>query len=171
MNTTTREQDTVNKFNQASKDFVDKLTQFRPEDFNRVPYQDSWTPAQVAEHVFKSVNGAARGLMGSVAETDRDPGQLIPHFEQVFLDFETKLKSPDFILPTDDLIDKQQMVGDLDSVFSDVKNAALSADLSKTCMDFKFPGSGHVTGLELVHFLYVHTKRHAHQLDKIAAAF
>lgn len=40
-------------------------------------------------------------------------------------------------------------------------------DLSFICLDFELPGTGALTGLEWIHFLSTHTRRHVRQLRNI----
>jgi len=155
------------KMMETAKEFLAALNMFSQQEFNKIPFAGSWTPAQVAEHVFKSVSGIPAVLSGKVEDTSRDPGEKVPELEAIFLDFSTKLKSPDFILPSDKKHDKEEMMNSLQQSFDGIIAVAKTADLSKTCLEFEFPRSGHLTRLELVSFAHVHTKRHAHQLRKI----
>src|SRR5882757_6923972 len=38
------------------QDLISTLSAFKEEQFNLVPYEGSWTPGQIAEHLIKSVS-------------------------------------------------------------------------------------------------------------------
>ncbi|RYY60610.1 MAG: DinB family protein [Chitinophagaceae bacterium] len=158
------------KITVTSREFLDACRLFTHEEFNKVPFAGSWTPGQVAEHVYKSVSGMPSIMKGNVADTSRDPAAKVAELETIFLDFSTKLKSPDFILPSDKKHDQQEMINALSASFDQIIEIAETEDLSLTCLDFQFPNSGPLTRLELISFAHVHTKRHAHQLSKIKSA-
>ncbi|RYY57373.1 MAG: DinB family protein [Chitinophagaceae bacterium] len=163
-------QQLVKDLRETGDGFTAALDSFSPDDFNKVPFAGSWTPGQVGEHIYKSISGMPQLLNGHVEATLRDPAENIPVLEKIFLDFSTKLQSPDFILPSDKKHDKGEMVSSLGNVFARLLAIAEKEDLSLTCIDFKFPNMGHFTRQELLHFAYVHSKRHIHQLQKIKGA-
>jgi hypothetical protein len=139
---------------------------FNGTQLNSVPFEGSWTAGQVADHIIKSLGGISRLLNGPTEKTERDPGEKIKALEDLFLNFDIKMKSPDFILPGDGIQEKEatlQRIGEL-------KNEMLEAnklDLSLLCLGAEFPGFGKMTRLEWMHFFLVHTQRHTHQLKNI----
>ena len=151
--------------------FIDNLAPFTSEQFNTVPFEGSWTAGQVAEHIFKSINGVPHLLNGEGLTPNRDPAQNVASLRQMFLDFSTKMKSPDFILPSDEPKDMDALVQSIDGALKAIIDTAQDKDLTLIIKDFEFPGSGPVTRLELLNFISVHTQRHAHQLKKIKAFF
>ena len=152
---------------ESASEFLRLLKKFEPEAFNKVPFAGSWTPAQVAEHVLKSITGMPDMLRGKTSRTDRDAEAHVPQIRELFLDFSTKMKSPDFILPSDGPKDQQQIITDLQQQFDGTIAAARMVDLSATLEAFEFPGVGKLTGIELLNFLEVHTRRHSNQLQNI----
>lgn len=152
----------------STKDnFLKALGAFKPGEFNTIPFPDSWTAGQVAEHVFKSVNGVPHLLSTEGIAPDRDPAQNVPNLRAMFLDFETKMKSPPFILPSDEPKDEAQLTQALADQLSAIIETAKDKDLTLIIRDFEFPGSGPVSRLELLNFISVHTQRHTHQLQNI----
>jgi hypothetical protein len=154
----------------AKDNLLKVLAGFTPEEFNKVPFQDSWTAGQVAEHVYKSVNGTPGLLNNEDLPTQRDPEQGVPQIRAMFLDFSTKMKSPKYILPSDEPKDKDQLCKLLDENLTGVIDAAKKQDPTLTIKDFEFPGSGPVTRIELLNFISVHVQRHIHQLENICKA-
>jgi len=151
----------------AKDDFLKTLALFAQDNFNTVPFEGSWTAGQVAQHIFKSIDGVPDLIIGGSKPTERDPVQNVPGLRQMFLDFETKMKSPDFILPDDSPKDLQQLAQALKERFNAIIKNSAGADLTLTFTEFEFPGMGEVTRLELLNFISVHTQRHTHQLKEI----
>jgi hypothetical protein len=146
------------------------LKNFKQEEFNKVPFKDSWTAGQVAEHIYKSVKGGPYLLNNEGLPTQRNPEQNVPNLRAMFLDFSTKMKSPDFILPSNEPKDKNELTKLLDESLTGIIDAAKKQDPTLTVKDFEFPGSGPVTRIELLNFISVHTQRHIHQLQNICEA-
>ena len=144
------------------------LAAFNPEQLNTVPFDGSWTAGQVSEHLIKAVSAGL--LYGNTTETERPPDVMVKPLREQFLDFSTKMKSPDFIIPSDGPHDKQELTGQLQKIWEEIAEAASTLDLTKTCLDFELPGAGHLTRLEWLNFMIVHTKRHTHQLNNIYKA-
>jgi glucose-6-phosphate isomerase len=153
----------------TKNNLLNVLSSFKKEQFNVAPFKGSWTARQVTEHVYKSVKGGPFLLNNEGLPTQRDPEQNVQHLRAMFLDFSTKMKSPDFILPSDEPKDKDNLTALLDDSFTGIIAAAKKQDLSQTVKDFEFPGSGPVTRIELLNFISVHTQRHIHQLQNIYA--
>lgn len=151
--------------------FIASLHLFTPEQFNTVPFEGSWTAGQVAEHVYKSVKGVPYLLSTEGIIPNRDPALHVASLRQMFLDFSTKMKSPSFILPSDEPKDMDALISSIDDELKAIINTAKDKDLTLIVKDFEFPGSGPVSRLELLNFISVHTQRHAHQLRKIGECF
>ena len=158
----------VSELTSTGENFLAALNQFNPDNFNAIPFEGSWTAGQVAEHVFKSVNHTPELLGGDSKPTDRDPNQNTQGIRDMFLNFETKMKSPDFILPSDEPKDLASLTEKLGDRLTAIIEAAKTIDVDLTIVGFEFPGSGPMTRIELLNFLSVHTQRHTHQLNKIA---
>jgi len=143
------------------------LDRYTEQNFNSVPAVGGWTGGQVAEHVFLSASGVADALYGSVKLADRDPEQHIKLLGDIFLNFDMKLKSPDFIVPSDKPKEKKVLISSLGEVFDRIILAAESNDLDVICTMFEMPTLGMLSKKEFIWFTIVHTKRHIHQLNNI----
>lgn len=77
------------------------------------------------------------------------------------------MESPEFIIPTDNKIVKNNLVDALREKITAIVNFSKHSDLSETCLDFELPGTGPMTKLEWMYFVTYHTQRHIHQLKKI----
>lgn len=160
-------QEILNDFTESADDLLQTLSRFSKEEFNCVPFEGSWTAGQVAEHVLKSASGVPHVLNGSVKETERAVDAMLPTLTSIFLDFSTKLQSPDFIIPSNGPHDKEEMIQAMTETMEKIKSTASTADLDKTCTSFPFPQLGEMTRLEWLFFSSSHSKRHTHQLKNI----
>lgn len=157
----------IQEIDKVTADLTKAVHAFSDSEFNIVPFEGSWTPAQVAEHLTIGVDPAI--LYGNVQQVSRDPGEKIESAKAVFLDFSTKMKSPDFVLPSDNPHTKEEMAAELTGIWEKMKEGVQQLDLTLTCTDFEIPGFGAFTRLEWIWFYIFHTKRHIHQLHKIAS--
>jgi DinB superfamily len=145
---------------------IDELNLFSEEQLNVVPFEGSWTGGQVAEHLLKSA-GVVEVVFGrTTPTTDRPPDEKIPTL-RIFLDFSIKMKSPDFILPSDGFHARQPLIDQLQNDWDRLGEAVDTLDLSETCLDSEMPNVGHMTRLEWISFYVYHSKRHLHQLKNI----
>lgn len=138
-----------------------------PKDTDRVPFEGSWTAGQVLEHTDKAVSPQI--LSGNTAPVDRPADKKAGLIKKIFLDFDTKFKSPEFIEPTASVHDKDQLRDSLVSKFDALIHAAQTMNLEEECLDFEVPGMGKFTRLEWITFYMVHTQRHLQQLANINA--
>jgi hypothetical protein len=141
------------------------------EHFNTKPSPGSWSPAQVGDHLYRSY-AVLETLRGKTAPlNDRNIDEKAREFRPVFLDFDTKLESPDFILPSEKPIEQEHLLSNLQTRTDAIMEFVRENDLSAICLDFELPGAGTLTRLEWLHFISVHTQRHNHQLKNIIKHF
>jgi|KBSMisStaDraftv2_1062788.scaffolds.fasta_scaffold367614_2 hypothetical protein len=152
----------------SSSRFMRTLRTFLPEEINKVPYPGSWTAGQVAEHVHKSDQGMIFLLNGTTREADRDPAEKQEALKQVFLDFHTKMQSPERIIPENKEYDKAAILARFENDRAAMRDLLAGADWSVICTSYPFPNFGEISKLELISFVVYHTKRHIFQLEKIA---
>ncbi len=151
---------------QSFKELISLLSSVDEKKFNSVPFEDSWTPGQLADHLFKSYD-AVNVLKGKTEVPDRPYDQNVRGIKEVFLNFETKMKSPDFIIPSNEPIDKERMLRGLRTRTSAIVQIADEDNLTLLCLDFEFPENGHLTRFEWISFINFHTIRHNRQLRNI----
>jgi hypothetical protein len=142
-------------------------TRFSESELNTVPFEGSWTAGQTTQHVILACSGYAGVFAGRTQPTNRKPDLYIKELEALFLDYSTKMESPDFLKP--EIIDynKNEQTLELLNKESDLLTLAEIHDLTLTCLDFQLPGYEHFTILEWISFALIHTKRHTHQLNEI----
>jgi DinB superfamily len=134
---------------------------------NVIPYKDSWTAGQLFRHVTKSNNAMSKAMRMESKPAERDPGEKIPELRKTFLDFSTKMKSPEFIVPEEGPYEKRASIEALSQSFEKLKESTNHATLTDMADGLPL---GAITKLEVLHFVLYHTQRHLHQMKKICDA-
>ena len=150
----------------AFQELEELIHSFMEPLINEVPFEGSWTPGQVADHILKSQKGVLQVLNGKTEVANRKPDEYVHGLKDVFMDFSTKMKSPDFVLPANQPLDKSKL---LERVTTARKGweEAMKLDLTLICLDAILPGSPPMTRLEWSSFVLFHTKRHNNQLARM----
>lgn len=143
------------------------LGSLNDDQLNDAPFTGSWTPPQVLVHVTKSIFGMAEALQKKGIPAERDTSQRIEELRTVFLDFSTKLQTPDFIKPEEGVYQKQAVIEKLENAFTYFLQQAESANLDELVENLPL---GPITKLEILHFVLYHTQRHVHQMKNIVEA-
>lgn len=154
---------------------MDELTAiimaFDQHQIDTLPFEGSWTAGQVAEHVIKSIGNLPELFAANVTPTtNRLPDANVSKLRNIFLDFNTKMQSPEFILPGTPDHDKETLLQSVDELKTQMINAANTLDLTLTCNNFEMPSLGFLTRFEWLIFFIVHTQRHTLQLKNIYKA-
>jgi hypothetical protein len=160
--------DLLTELKDTKAELLTTVSSIDEDKLNVVPFADSWTAAQVAEHILNAIGVTT--LYGDTKETDRDPKEKVTATAELFLNLDIKMRSPDFIYPSDKKYTKDGLLKLVDKKFTKLINAANELDLNTTCLAFEIPGFGPFTRLEFVWFYVFHTQRHIFQLKKIAKA-
>lgn len=150
--------------------FISELSTVSPANFNRIPFENSWTPGQLAQHVALSDSGFGEMLVGETKTTVREPDAYVGGIKNILMDFTTKLKSPDFIVPEEKEYEKNELIDRLTAARYSISNSIEKLDLRQTCTGFELPQMGFITRLEAINFVIYHTLRHTNQLKNIKAA-
>ena len=159
--------DILIEMEETARKLLQTVTAFPHEQFNSIPFEDSWTAAQVSDHILKSVSGAWEMLYTATKPTNRPPERKAEAIKAMFLDFETKMKSPEFVLPGNSPMEKETLVNALEEIMAKLVSAIKSLNLSETCTAFELPGFGEFTRAEWAWFAIYHTQRHTRQLKNI----
>lgn len=146
------------------KKFVDLISSRDAKLINKIPFEGSWTIGQVARHVTKSNFGMVKALQMHGTVSERDLLQAEPKFKKIFLDFEAKYNSPEFIKPETKEYQKEDLLPDLKNSIKQLKEQREKQDLSEL---LNLEILGELTKLELLYFVLYHTQRHIHQLENI----
>jgi hypothetical protein len=146
------------------------LDSFTDEQFNTQPEYGGWTAGQVAEHLLLSAAIVETIGGNTIPTSDRQVDLYLPILAEIFLDFDKKIPSPDFLLPSEGPHDKEELLNKTKIFWDRLGMGIRLLDLTATCLDYDFPGFGKLTRLEWVNFYLWHTQRHLHQLRHIYAA-
>jgi hypothetical protein len=133
-------------------------------NINQIPFEDSWTVAQLATHVKKSNKAIWQGLQMKGAPANRSSDEREEELRNTFLDFTIKFNSPDFIVPEKKEYQKRAVVEQLENSIEQLKQLRQTTNLSEI---ISLPVFGEITKLELLYFVLYHTQRHLHQLKNI----
>jgi len=164
---TSTKEEILSAIGEAVSDMGGLMESLNEIQVNTVPYEDSWTAGQLFNHVTKSISGLGGAMLKEAPEAERDPAEKVAGFQKTFLDFSTKMQSPDFIIPDPGPYQKQQTIEALKQAFEVLKENAGKANLNELLTGLPM---GDATKLELLHFVLYHTQRHLHQLQKITDA-
>lgn len=161
-------QETLAAFEKTVYELQQTLVPFDQQLLNTVPFEGSWTAAQVVSHVQQSQSLVAGLLYGKTHRAERNPEEKIQVVKKIFLDFSTKLKSPDLILPPGEAQDKEKLLSHLETTAIKITAAIETLPLSEICEEFALPAIGEMTRMEWMYFVIYHTQRHIHQLENIS---
>jgi hypothetical protein len=154
----------VNGLNPVYDSLVSVIEKFSDDQINTVPFEGSWTPGQVADHIIKATGGIPDK---TTAPVERPFNEKVAPLEAAFLNFDQKMKSPDFVLPGNGPFVKSELVQQLQTLKAKHAYKILNKDLKALCLDIELPYIGTMTRFEWFKFLIVHSKRHLYQLNNI----
>jgi hypothetical protein len=158
----------ANEIKNAFDTFKDLVAAFTNENFNKVPFPGSWTPAQVASHIIMATDGipdehtqiATRGYKEQIGPVTA-----------MWTNYSVKMKSPDFLVPNNPLTNKLQALKEINRIKEKLVSLALEKDLTEICPDFPIPPFGELSRYEWLVFIALHVQRHAHQLREMHKVF
>jgi hypothetical protein len=149
---------------QATAQLLQLLSSFSEVDFYTIPLDDSWTAAQVYEHIIKSNESIAQALGAPGPLTQRQPDERVLEVKELFLSTTNRFQSPESVLPTSPHYEREVIIHALEKLREDIKHLSTTIDKQETV---NVPGFGELTKLELLHFIIYHTQRHLRQLKNI----
>ncbi len=156
--------DLIESLDNTTDGFLELIFSIQEDMMNNIPFTDSWTVAQVASHVTKSNKAIVQALSMDGKKAERNPGERIEELKKMFLNYETKFQSPEFIKPTQNIYKKETVVSDLEKSIGQLMETIPQINLPEI---ISLPAFGEITKLELLHFVLYHTQRHTHQLKNI----
>ena len=159
--------DLKKEINTTLSDLTSTFQLFDQERLNKVPFEGSWTGGQVIQHLILSNGGFADVMNGPSKETNRPVDQNVNGIRDSFLNFNIKMKSPEFIVPEFREYQKEKQLKTLDLIKKKINQVIDEKNLTDTCTSFEVPVLGYLTRWESLHFILYHTQRHIHQLKSI----
>jgi hypothetical protein len=157
----------LSSIDEAVSQLADLLSFLDDTEINTIPYKDSWTAGQLLRHVTKSITGMAKAMLAESKPAGRGSSEKVHQLKKTFLDFLHKMKSPEFIIPEEEIYKKQTSIEELNLSLKKLKENVNNTNLNDLVEGLPL---GPTTKLELLHFVLYHTERHLHQMRKICAA-
>lgn len=157
-------------FARAASELILLLEKVPEERFNTIPFEGSWTPGQVGDHVTKFLSGIVQVQKSPQVTAGRPVDQYEPAMRAIFLDFERKAAAPPNVVPGSGPFNRQQQVALLKEISAVIETHITEAWLGKICAGIPFPTLAELTGLEWICFGTYHLQRHTHQLETICLA-
>lgn len=161
---TTDKQELFSSLENTIAELEQIISSVNEKEINTIPFENSWTAAQVVAHVTKSLDGMGENLKKPGVITGREPDKNANDFKTMFLNFDSKMKSPPFVLPEHDVYERNELIDNLKNAGKKFTEAAHAANLPEL---LNLPPIGELTKLELIHFVLYHNQRHIHQLKNI----
>jgi len=158
------QEELISGINSVYDSFISVLGQFSDDEINIVPFEGSWTPGQVTTHIINATGGIPDKNTSSAI---RSYDEKVKPIESIFMNFDKKLKSPDFVLPGDGPFVKSELIHQLQTLKARHIEKILNTDPTALCLDFEFPFIGTMTRYEWFKFIIAHSKRHLFQLNNI----
>ena len=163
-NNTDLQEELSSSLTKIYSEYINTLKKFSDEQVNAVPFEGSWTPGQVTDHIIKATSGIPDKYTEPVTRPYDEKVSLI---ESVFLDFEAKFKSPAFVVPGNGPFDKKTLIQTLHSTLENHLKKVTESDLTELCLKFELPTIGTMTRYEWLRFIIAHMTRHHRQLKNI----
>jgi len=151
-------------FDETTSELLKTISLFNEEEINTVPFENSWTAAQVADHVMQSNKSMIQSLNEEGRSASGNVDEGVQKLKEIFLNFDSKLQSPKFILPTQERYDRKQLITELRDSVDQIKELSARIDVTEM-IDHRVLGG--ITKFEILHFVVYHTQRHIHQLKNI----
>jgi hypothetical protein len=156
----------LSELDQSTNELIAQLQQCDEANFNKSPGANSWSAAQVAEHILLLETQVNRALLAADITERQIDLKIIP-LKKGFENAEKKYVAPDFIIPSASHKNKQELIDGLKKQRDTLKQIIETTDLTHT-PKYKHPVIGDMTRLEWVYFTIYHTERHLRQLQTIA---
>jgi len=150
------------------KELNESLSSFSETELNIIPFEGSWTAAQVIRHLIMGCSGFPKLCAGKPEKTTRKPDEKVKDIEALFFNYDIKMESPEFIIPPNIKYNKNSLALSLLKIEKELLDVSENYDLTLTCMDSEIPGFGKFTIYEWISFALIHIKRHLSQLHAIS---
>ncbi len=142
-------------------DFLNLVTSVDERNINIVPFEDSWTIAQLITHIKKSNSAIVQALLMEGKPCNRNADERVNELKNVFLDFTVKFQSPAFIVPEKIEYKKEAIIQQLENSIKQIAQLRTTVNLTEI---ISLPAFGEITKYEILYFVVFHTQRHLRQL-------
>lgn len=144
--------------------FITSLQNTDDKELNEIPFQNSWTIGQVADHIVL----CSESIFDSkTKEAGRSYDENAVELRAIFTDMEQKSEAAAAVYPKVPPHNKQELIDKIRANKIQLLTIAEEKDLSLLALDMEFPYLGYLTRYEWLTFICVHTQRHLNQLNNI----
>ena len=156
----------INNIEQVTDTLVQLLQSVDQRHFNQKPAPDKWSIAQVADHIRLSNNSIAKALALNGKPVDRNPGERISELKKIFLDFQKKYQSPEFIVPTKDIYDPELLLKELQQSIQLIRERMYEDNLDEL---INHPAYRDISTIEILHVVLYDTLRPLREIKESVA--
>lgn len=148
---------------QSLNGFIDLYATLDEKKINDTPSDGVWSAGELGQHVVLATEG---GVSSKTKPADRPADKWVDDIKQTFLDFDSKFKSPPFLVPARTAYTKEGILRALKHNLQIQLQTAQNDDLTKLHLEIALPGWGYLTGYEWMKLMIYHVQRHTVQLEK-----
>lgn len=160
--------DIKEQLNKNTEALLSKIGEITEDQFHTKPDEETWSPAQVLEHLYRSEFGIPKLFTGEAkSDPNRDSEAIIEKMREQLLKSDQKLKAKGVILPGSEKILKEVLTSNFRSLRGKIAVMADEFDGKEVCTAFEHPVYGYLTREEWLYFNIFHTQRHIGQIDRI----
>ncbi|MFN1834592.1 DinB family protein [Balneola sp. MJW-20] len=153
------------RFKENTDAFIRMIKDYPDEHFNTKPDEESWSAAEIAEHIYRSEFGISKLFSGEKKVSEKLlSDQRVEKMEKIMLDTSRKAQAFGAIIPRGDLKTKEELTGKFRENREKILSAYDESDQDDLCMNFEHPMFGYLTVREWLEFNVFHTLRHMKQM-------
>lgn len=147
---------------------IEQVLNFDPALFEQQPIDQSWSAAQLTEHIYVLDRLIYNILAGETEPAARAADEKVATIQAVINNRSRTIIAPDPIVTLGKIKDQQILISKIITARKEIHTVIQTMDLSPICLGFIHKGFGPMTRLEWIEFLIVHSQRHFHQYQRIA---
>ena len=151
----------------VSEKLIRQLQRFTPDTFHKKPDPESWSAAEVGEHILIVNKNLGFVMQAGGIIPDRAPDKKLSAFKEVLLNRTIKIEAPENVKPVGAIQEQQEIIVGLQKQLQVLLQAIEEKELSELCEAYPHPRLGRLTRLEWSYFIIYHTERHSQQLEDI----
>lgn len=151
----------------VTESLIQLLQSFNLDTFIKRPAEQSWSAAEVAEHLLIVNKNLAFVLKSDGAIPNRVPDKKLAVIKDALSDRTMKIVAPENVKPTGKIQNQQELISGLQHYMQVLNQLVGEKDLYELCTQYPHPRLGRLTCLEWYYFIIYHTERHCKQLAEI----
>lgn len=151
----------------ATDKLIQQLQRFTNDTFNRKPDPESWSAAEVGEHIWSVNKNLCYVMQADGKMPDRAPDEKLKAFKEVLLNRSVKIEAPENVRPAGAVKDIQEITAGLQKQLQIMLQVLETKNLNELCEVYTHPRLGQMTRLEWGYFIAFHMERHCQQLEEI----